>query len=258
VRWWGTSSLRRQAQIAARYPDSRSGRCAATSRPASPSSTAANIAAIILAAAGLKRLGLEARIRSYLELDESLPAAGQAALGIECLAARNDVLSLVEPLQDAVASACVRAERAVQRALGGSCTIPLGAYAVQAGGKLKLPCAGGLTRRPAHRARRRRGRCRAARRARAARLPRCCASGVPWRSSPRSEHEASRRQACGDYAAQRAGEKSRAAGTRAGGEPLCVPAIEILPLADAAPFHALAQRLEGFDLAIFRQPQRGA
>ena len=134
----GTSSLRRQAQVAARHPalEIRPLRGNVETRIAKLDR--GDYAAIILAAAGLKRLGLEARIRSYLEFDESLPAAGQAALGIECLAARNDVLRLIEPLQDAAASACVRAERAVNRALGGSCTIPLGAYAVQAGGKLKL------------------------------------------------------------------------------------------------------------------------
>ena len=134
----GTSSLRRQAQIAARHPalEIRPLRGNVETRIAKLDR--GDYAAIILAAAGLKRLGLEARIRSYLELDESLPAAGQAALGIECLAARQDVLSLVEPLQDALASACVRAEREVNRALGGSCTIPLGAHAVQAGATLKL------------------------------------------------------------------------------------------------------------------------
>jgi len=134
----GTSSLRRQAQVAARHPalEIRPLRGNVETRIAKLDR--GDYAAIILAAAGLKRLGLEARIRSYLELDESLPAAGQAALGIECLAARQDVLSLVEPLQDALASACVRAEREVNRALGGSCTIPLGAHAVQAGATLKL------------------------------------------------------------------------------------------------------------------------
>jgi hydroxymethylbilane synthase len=95
-------------------------------------------AAIVLAAAGLKRLGLEARIRGFLSVEESLPAAGQAALGIECLAARADVQELVTPLADAASSACVRAEREVNRALGGSCTIPLGAYAEVAGAKLRL------------------------------------------------------------------------------------------------------------------------
>jgi len=134
----GTSSLRRQAQIAARYPalEIRPLRGNVDTRIARLDR--GEYAAIVLAAAGLKRLGMEARIRSYLDLEESLPAAGQAALGIECLAARGDVMKLVEPLQDAAANACARAEREVNRCLGGSCTIPLGAFAVQAGGKLKL------------------------------------------------------------------------------------------------------------------------
>jgi hydroxymethylbilane synthase len=134
----GTSSLRRQAQVAARHPqlEIRPLRGNVDTRLAKLDR--GDYAAIVLAAAGLKRLGLEARIRGYLEVEESLPAAGQAALGIECLAARGDVMALVAPLADAATSACVRAERAVNRALGGSCTIPLGAYAEAAGAKLKM------------------------------------------------------------------------------------------------------------------------
>jgi len=134
----GTSSLRRQAQVAALHPglDIRPLRGNVETRIAKLDR--GDYAAIILAVAGLKRLGLASRIRCYLELEESLPAAGQAALGIECLAARRDLLALVEPLQDSGASACVRAEREVNRALGGSCTIPLGAYAELAGAKLRL------------------------------------------------------------------------------------------------------------------------
>ena len=138
----GTSSLRRQAQAVERYP-------ALVVRPlrGNVETRLAKLdrgeyAAIVLAAAGLKRLGLGDRIRGFLPVEECLPAAGQAALGIECLAARADVAALVAPLADAVSSACVRAERAVNRALGGSCTIPLGAYAEHAaesaGGRLRL------------------------------------------------------------------------------------------------------------------------
>jgi hydroxymethylbilane synthase len=134
----GTSSLRRQAQIAARYPrlEIRPLRGNVETRIAKLDR--GDYAAIVLAAAGLKRLGLESRIRASLSIEECLPAAGQAALGIECLASREDVLGAAAPLQDAGASACVRAERAVNRALGGSCTIPLGAYAQQAGSGLYL------------------------------------------------------------------------------------------------------------------------
>lgn len=134
----GTSSLRRQAQIAARYPalDIRPLRGNLDTRIAKLDR--GDYAAIVLAAAGLKRLGMAERIRSYLAVEESLPAAGQAALGIECMAARGDVIELVQALQDARASACVRAEREVNRCLGGSCTIPLAAFAEQVGGKLRL------------------------------------------------------------------------------------------------------------------------
>ena len=134
----GTSSLRRQAQIATRHP-------ALAIRPLRGNLDTriakldrGDYAAIVLAAAGLKRLGLAARIRSMLSLEESLPAAGQAALGIECLAGSKDLRELLAPLEDADTSACVRAERQVNLALGGSCTIPLGAYAQIAGSKMQL------------------------------------------------------------------------------------------------------------------------
>lgn len=134
----GTSSLRRQAQIAARFPalEIRPLRGNVDTRLAKLDR--GDYAAIVLAVAGLKRLGLASRIRATLSVDESLPAAGQAALGIECLGGRGDLLDLLAPLEDAGASACVRAERQVNLALGGSCTIPLGAYAELAGGRIRL------------------------------------------------------------------------------------------------------------------------
>ena len=134
----GTSSLRRQAQIAARYPalEIRPLRGNLDTRIAKLDR--GDYSAIVLAAAGLKRLGLAARIRSMLSVDESLPAAGQAALGIECLDSRGDLLDLLGPLADADSSACVRAERQVNLALGGSCTIPLGAYAEIVAGRMHL------------------------------------------------------------------------------------------------------------------------
>ncbi|OFZ91157.1 MAG: hydroxymethylbilane synthase [Betaproteobacteria bacterium RBG_16_66_20] len=134
----GTSSLRRQAQIAARYPllEIRPLRGNLDTRLAKLDR--GEYAAIVLAAAGLNRLGLAGRIRSHLSVEESLPAAGQAALGIECRAARADLMKLLQPLADGDCDACVRAERAVNLSLGGSCTIPLGAFAEIAGRKLKL------------------------------------------------------------------------------------------------------------------------
>ena len=134
----GTSSLRRQAQVLERYPalEMRPLRGNVDTRLAKLDR--GDYAAIVLAHAGLKRLGLAGRSRSLLPVDESMPSPGQAALGIECLAARADVQAMVAPLADAASSACVRAERAVNRALGGDCTIPLGAFAELQGNRLWL------------------------------------------------------------------------------------------------------------------------
>ena len=85
--------------------------------------------AIVLAAAGLRRLGLEARIRRVFETREMLPAAGQGALGIEIRIERDDVATALAPLAHWSTWAAVAAERAVSRALGGSCSVPLAAHA---------------------------------------------------------------------------------------------------------------------------------
>ncbi len=134
----GTSSLRRAAQISERYPrlEIRTLRGNVDTRLAKLDR--GEFAAIVLAAAGLKRLGLEARIRSFLAIEQSLPSPGQGALGIECRADRADVFAALQPLVHAGSSACVRAERAVNRALGGNCSIPLGAYADISGSTLRL------------------------------------------------------------------------------------------------------------------------
>jgi len=134
----GTSSLRRQAQIAARYPalEIRPLRGNVDTRLAKLDR--GDYAAIVLAVAGLKRLGLASRIRATLSIEDCLPRGGQAALGIECLGERDDLLQLLRSLDDAQAGACVRAERQVNLALGGSCTIPLGAYAEISGGRIML------------------------------------------------------------------------------------------------------------------------
>jgi hydroxymethylbilane synthase len=134
----GTSSLRRAAQIAGRYPllEMRLLRGNVDTRLAKLDR--GEYDAIILAAAGLVRLGLASRIRSRLNVDDSLPAPGQGALGVECRANRPDVAALLEPLRDAQAESCVLAERGVSLALGGSCAIPLGAYAECRGGAIRL------------------------------------------------------------------------------------------------------------------------
>jgi hydroxymethylbilane synthase len=134
----GTSSLRRAAQLAARKPGLRIGTLRGNVDTRLAKLERGEFDAIVLAAAGLKRLGLEGRIRAYLSVEECLPAAGQGALGVECLAARRDAAALAAPLADPQVDACVRAERAVNRSLGGDCTIPLGAYAESDGGRLRL------------------------------------------------------------------------------------------------------------------------
>lgn len=134
----GTSSLRRQAQIAERHPGLEVRLLRGNVETRLAKLDRGEYDAAILAVAGLVRLGLAQRIRSRLEVDDSLPAPGQGALGIECLAGRDEVLSLLAPLNDPSTTECVRAERAVSRALGGSCTVPLGAYAERSGGELRL------------------------------------------------------------------------------------------------------------------------
>src|SRR5690606_11836042 len=134
----GTSSLRREAQIRANYPhlkiqplrgnlDTRLGKL-----------DRGEYAAIILAAAGLRRLGLAERIRNTISVDNSLPAAGQGALVIETLATRSDVDQWLQPLACRHASVCCEAERAVSRVLGGSCQVPLAAHAVLEGDTLNV------------------------------------------------------------------------------------------------------------------------
>ena len=134
----GTSSLRREAQLRERYPrlevkplrgnlDTRLARL-----------DRGEYQAIVLAAAGLKRLGLVGRIRATIEPEHSLPAPGQGALAIECREERSELRRWLAPLDDAGTAACVRAERALSRALSGSCQLPLAAYAVAAGGEIHL------------------------------------------------------------------------------------------------------------------------
>jgi hydroxymethylbilane synthase len=134
----GTSSLRREAQLHARYPYLAVTPLRGNLDTRLRKLDEGQFDAIILAAAGLKRLGLGDRIRSVLAAEDSLPAAGQGALGIEALASRPDVAAWVEPLNDPGTAACVRAERAVSRALAGSCEVPLGAYAEFVDGSLRL------------------------------------------------------------------------------------------------------------------------
>ena len=105
-------------------------------------------AAIVLAAAGLKRLGLAERIRHIFSTEEMLPAAGQGALGIEIRSDRADLAEALAPLADAQSWLAVEAERAVSRAMGGSCSMPLAAHATLDGDQLSLRAAWGDPERP--------------------------------------------------------------------------------------------------------------
>jgi len=125
----GSSSLRRQAQVLARFPhlkveplrgnlDTRLGKL-----------DSGQYQAIVLAAAGLKRLGLQSRIRDVISSEDMLPAVGQGALGLEIRAGDKALADIARKLVDLECTALVSAERAVSKALGGSCQVPIAGYA---------------------------------------------------------------------------------------------------------------------------------
>jgi hydroxymethylbilane synthase len=134
----GTSSLRRQSQLRARYPRLEVAPLRGNVQTRLRRLDEGRFDAVILAAAGLSRLGLHSRITSLLEPGESLPAVGQGALGIECRAERADLLGLLAALDDAPTRWCVEAERALSRALAGSCNVPLAGYADWEGQRVRL------------------------------------------------------------------------------------------------------------------------
>lgn len=134
----GTSSLRRESQLRARFPHLKIEPLRGNVQTRLRKLDEGQYAAIILAAAGLKRLGLGDRIRAIITSEDSLPAVGQGALGIECRTDRADVIALLQPLHDADTAACVMAERTMSRALGGSCQVPLGGFAEVKNGKLRM------------------------------------------------------------------------------------------------------------------------
>ena len=125
----GTSSLRRQSQIKATRPDLIIEPLRGNLQTRLKKLDEGQYSAIILAAAGLIRLGLEDRIKKYLETEISIPAVGQGALGIEVLSENEELIKMLLELNDDDTSRCVLAERVVSRSLAGSCTAPLGAYA---------------------------------------------------------------------------------------------------------------------------------
>lgn len=134
----GTSSLRRESQIRQQFPQLKIQALRGNLDTRLGKLDRGDYAAIILAAVGLKRLGLESRIRSCLPVEQSLPAAGQGALGIEILENRDDMRLWLAPLACPDTTACALAERTVSRVLGGSCQVPLAAFARLDGGVLHL------------------------------------------------------------------------------------------------------------------------
>ena len=134
----GTSSLRRECQLRARHPRLRIEPLRGNVPTRLKKLDDGGYEAVILAAAGLKRLGLEDRITRLLTPTEFLPAPGQGALGLECLQGRADVVQWLAPLNHEATARCVAAERAFSRALSGSCNVPLGAYAETEGDRVRL------------------------------------------------------------------------------------------------------------------------
>ncbi|MET3105710.1 hydroxymethylbilane synthase [Oxalobacteraceae bacterium GrIS 1.18] len=134
----GTSSLRRQAALMAAYPHLIIKPLRGNLDTRLRKLDQGDYAAIILAAAGLQRLGMPERIRSYLEPEQSLPSAGQGAMAIEIADQRPELAEWLAPLNHDASALAVHAERAVSKAFGGSCQIPLAAYATLDGDSMYL------------------------------------------------------------------------------------------------------------------------
>jgi hydroxymethylbilane synthase len=139
----GTSSLRRTVLLRALRPDVTIEPLRGNLDTRLRKLDEGRYAGIVLAAAGLKRLGLGTRIRHIFEPAEMLPAAGQGALGIEVRADRRDLMEALAPLAHQTTWLAVAAERAVSRAMGGSCSMPLAAFATMSGEYLQIKAAWG-------------------------------------------------------------------------------------------------------------------
>lgn len=134
----GTSSLRRQAQLRHLRPDLRIQPLRGNLDTRLRKLDEGAMAAIVLAAAGVKRLGWEDRITEYLDPSVSLPAIGQGALGLECRVEDARINALLAPLNHADSSRCIRAERAFLTRLSGGCQVPIAAYARLEGEEILL------------------------------------------------------------------------------------------------------------------------
>jgi hydroxymethylbilane synthase len=134
----GTSSLRRQAQLLARRPALKIHFLRGNVNTRLAKLDAGEYDAIILAAAGLIRLGFEDRITSAISIDDSLPAGGQGAVGIECRSGDADIHELLKPLHHQETALRVRAERAMNKHLNGGCQVPIACYAILQGEQIWL------------------------------------------------------------------------------------------------------------------------
>ncbi len=134
----GTSSLRRQAQLLARRPDLKIQFLRGNVNTRLAKLDAGEYDAIILAAAGLIRLGFGDRIRTSISVEDSLPAGGQGAVGIECRTGDAELHQLLQCMNDPHTAIRVSAERALNRHLNGGCQVPIACYAVLEGDQLWL------------------------------------------------------------------------------------------------------------------------
>ncbi|MFP2895850.1 hydroxymethylbilane synthase [Corallococcus sp. 4LFB] len=141
----GTSSLRRSCILRARRPDLEIVSLRGNVQTRLQKTRELKLAGAMLAAAGLKRLGLDHHITQVVPVEDSLPAVGQGVLAIQCREADADVRALLEPLEDALTRDAVRAERAFLAKLEGGCTVPLAGHATVEGGQVYLR---GLVGRP--------------------------------------------------------------------------------------------------------------
>lgn len=134
----GTASLRRQSQLRARWPHLNVLDLRGNVNTRLARLDAGEFDAIMLAAAGLKRLGFAERIRAYIDVDDSLPAVGQGAVGIECRSDNSEINALIAPLNHETTHLCLRAERAMNAHLQGGCQVPIGGYATLEDDKIRL------------------------------------------------------------------------------------------------------------------------
>lgn len=134
----GTSSLRRKSQMQAYRPDLNIIDLRGNVGTRLGKLDAGEYDAIILAASGLKRLGLASRIRQTIDTQLSLPAVGQGALGLECRTNDEAILELIAPLADAATDVCIRAERAFNKTLHGGCQVPIAGFAILEGAEIFL------------------------------------------------------------------------------------------------------------------------